>query len=262
VDIISNRYKERHEDKVRVNDETAKALAAKKYWQTHDFDPVACRFYDAAKEARFQAKKRELDGRHGAGWEMQLPPRARNSEGMTCDIISMQPKAVGGTAGEGVGASAGGVAASNIKQRMERQQQEASVISQSLSETRNLNRNSATRHKHMHGYNNGFDLIDGKPFMGRGGHVKAALRLTEGKSLWQRLEESASFCGTVAMDGHCNSGNSGAGGEGGGSSNKNQQEREQQPRPRPASSAEQEREQQPRPRPASSADHVDSFRVL
>lgn len=31
--------------------------AAKKYWETHDYDPFTCTYYDEDKEAAFQALK-------------------------------------------------------------------------------------------------------------------------------------------------------------------------------------------------------------
>ena len=38
--IVSNKYLEHHDTKVRTDEEVQKAEAAKKYWNTHNFDPL------------------------------------------------------------------------------------------------------------------------------------------------------------------------------------------------------------------------------
>lgn len=48
--IITGRYLEYHEDKLKADQEIQRAEAAYKYWQTHNFDPVMCKNYDADKE--------------------------------------------------------------------------------------------------------------------------------------------------------------------------------------------------------------------
>ena len=51
--IITGRYLEYHEDKLKADQEIQRAEAAHKYWQKHDFDPLLCRNYDEAKEKEF-----------------------------------------------------------------------------------------------------------------------------------------------------------------------------------------------------------------
>ena len=48
--IISNRYLELHDEKMQVDQEVQRLDAAKKYWKTHDFDPVNGEYYDPDKE--------------------------------------------------------------------------------------------------------------------------------------------------------------------------------------------------------------------
>ena len=51
--IVSNKYLEHHDAKVKTDEEVQKSEAAQKYWKTHDFDPISCNYYDAEKEEKF-----------------------------------------------------------------------------------------------------------------------------------------------------------------------------------------------------------------
>ena len=54
-DVLSNRYREGHDAKVALETEVQRRTAAKKYWETHDYDPFTCTYLDDDKEAAFQA---------------------------------------------------------------------------------------------------------------------------------------------------------------------------------------------------------------
>ena len=51
--VVTGRYLELHEDKLKADQEIQRAEAAYKYWQNHNFDPVVCKLYDADKEKVF-----------------------------------------------------------------------------------------------------------------------------------------------------------------------------------------------------------------
>lgn len=51
--IITGRYLEAHDDKIKVDQEIQRAEAAQKYWQTHNFDPLTCSLYDPSAEKNF-----------------------------------------------------------------------------------------------------------------------------------------------------------------------------------------------------------------
>ena len=44
--IISNRYLELHDEKIDVDKDIERLNAAKKYWKTHNFDPINVEYYD------------------------------------------------------------------------------------------------------------------------------------------------------------------------------------------------------------------------
>ena len=57
--IVSNKYLEHHDKKVVADEQISRAEAAQKYWKTHDFDPVNCKYYNDDKEVTFHGKRDE-----------------------------------------------------------------------------------------------------------------------------------------------------------------------------------------------------------
>ena len=55
--IVSNKYLEHHDLKVVANEQIMRSEAAQKYWKTHDFDPVNCKYYADGKETDFHSKR-------------------------------------------------------------------------------------------------------------------------------------------------------------------------------------------------------------
>lgn len=51
--IITNRYLELHDAKLKTDNEIQKYEAAMKYWKTHEFDPINIKYYDNEKEDKF-----------------------------------------------------------------------------------------------------------------------------------------------------------------------------------------------------------------
>ena len=58
-DLLSNKYKERHEEKVVLNNEIQKLNAAKKYWERNKYNPILVKYNDNDKEGEYQKKKNE-----------------------------------------------------------------------------------------------------------------------------------------------------------------------------------------------------------
>lgn len=51
--IVSNKYLENHDTKIVDDDKILRNEAAIKYWKTHDFDVVNCKYYDKEKEDEY-----------------------------------------------------------------------------------------------------------------------------------------------------------------------------------------------------------------
>ena len=48
--MVTNRYLQHHEEKMNLNEDILRAEAAKTYWKTREFDPIAVTYVDQEKE--------------------------------------------------------------------------------------------------------------------------------------------------------------------------------------------------------------------
>jgi hypothetical protein len=87
--IITNRYLEFHDDKVAADEQILRAEAAKKYWKTHDFDPLNCQYYDEEKESEFKVKRANQAKEHGKDQVKKLPLSVQN-EGLMYNPVNMK----------------------------------------------------------------------------------------------------------------------------------------------------------------------------
>lgn len=87
--IVTNQYLEHHDSKLTADEKVLRAEAAKKYWKTHNFDPVTCRYYDQKKEDEFKAKNAEMAKTHGLDQVKKLPITVQN-EGLMYNPVNMK----------------------------------------------------------------------------------------------------------------------------------------------------------------------------
>ena len=71
--VISNRYLELHDEKLKVDQEIQRAEAAFRYWKTHQFDPVTCSMYDPKVEEQFSKTRHDEAIIHGKDQVKKLP---------------------------------------------------------------------------------------------------------------------------------------------------------------------------------------------
>ena len=70
---MTNKYLQMNDAKVATNDEIMRAEAAKRFWNTHEYDHVVGKFYDAAKEKKF-VDERDAEAKiHGKDYCKKLP---------------------------------------------------------------------------------------------------------------------------------------------------------------------------------------------
>ena len=72
-DVVTNRYLEHHDEKMDVNHDILKTEAAKKYWKTRDFDPIAATYVDEDKEKTFLEDREAKAKIHGKDQVKKLP---------------------------------------------------------------------------------------------------------------------------------------------------------------------------------------------
>lgn len=66
-----------------------RAEAATKYWKTHSFDPVNCKYYNDDKEADFVLKRDEYAKIHGQDEVKKLPFTVQN-DGLMYNPVNMK----------------------------------------------------------------------------------------------------------------------------------------------------------------------------
>lgn len=86
---MTNKYLEHHDDKVVGDEVVLRAEAAKKYWKTHDFDIVNCKYYEDSKEKEFDQKRIEEMKTHGQDQVKKLPITVQN-EGLMYNPVNMK----------------------------------------------------------------------------------------------------------------------------------------------------------------------------
>merc|ERR1712039_1126211 len=91
-DILSNKYADAHDDKIALEAEINRRVAAKKYWETHDYDMMSGEFVDPAKEQQMQQKQKDSEEAQSMLSFNRLPPSLQKGEGYVYDITSHQVK--------------------------------------------------------------------------------------------------------------------------------------------------------------------------
>jgi len=87
--VVTNKYTQNHDNKVKCNDEIMKAEAAKSYWKRNDFDPIRGQFYDQTKENGFVGAREAESQIHGQDYCKKLPITVQN-DGLMYNPINMK----------------------------------------------------------------------------------------------------------------------------------------------------------------------------
>ena len=91
-DILSNRYVEKHDEKVKLEREIQRRSAAAKYWETHDYEPLLGHYLMPEKEEMFQEFMTTELAKQPMKSFNRLPPSLQKGEGFVYDITTHQVK--------------------------------------------------------------------------------------------------------------------------------------------------------------------------
>lgn len=83
-----DRFLENHDERVLEEQRLRREQAAATYSRTHDYNPIAGRYYDDEKERRFIDTRERLEALQGQAQQHRLPPSIRYGEGNEYDIIN------------------------------------------------------------------------------------------------------------------------------------------------------------------------------
>jgi len=87
-DILTNMYRDHHGARSQWEAEQARCSVVDKYWETHDFDPLTCSYYDGEKEDFYQKRLKEMLLTQGTNAINKLPPTLAASESLMYDICT------------------------------------------------------------------------------------------------------------------------------------------------------------------------------
>lgn len=87
-DILSNEFINEPEKMKKEEYESLKKHVLKKYWETHDYDPIRGKYYDPIKEKKFRSQREMIKSIHGVSTKLNLPPSIKFSEGKMYNIIN------------------------------------------------------------------------------------------------------------------------------------------------------------------------------
>ena len=86
--IINNYFFDNHDEKIIKEYERFKGNTIDRYWNTHDYDLIRGKFYDADKEQRFLEQRGVLTKVHGSAKNNKIPAAIRYSDGSAYDIVN------------------------------------------------------------------------------------------------------------------------------------------------------------------------------
>ncbi len=73
-DVITNKYKENHKEKLEADVKCHKMHAAREYWKRRDYDHVIGKYIDENKEKAFIHKRSQTAENWGKDASKRLPP--------------------------------------------------------------------------------------------------------------------------------------------------------------------------------------------
>jgi len=159
--ILSNRYVEKHDEKVKLEWEIQRRSAAVKYWETHDFEPLLGHYLQPDKEAAYQGAIDDELSRQPMKSFNRLPPSLQKGEGFVYDITTHQVKNDGLYSKEVEKQMAKLGRDAQTWERNEKMRN-AGLEKQMLADTRAINRSSHTRY--VDTFRHGFNIVDHRDY--------------------------------------------------------------------------------------------------
>ncbi|CAN0486543.1 unnamed protein product, partial [Ectocarpus sp. 12 AP-2014] len=186
VDVLSNRFLEKHEERMTEEKRFLRERAEEKYRRTHDYNIIAGAYYDQDKERKFVNSRDKLLTMQGRAQQYRLPPSVRYGEGNGYNIINQQqPKKTV------VDMTSASVQDRGLSKRTRGRQTYEDNIRQheraaAASEQRTLNRPSHMRHVEL--LRTGHNVVSNQDFAGREGKPPPQPRAKPPKPVWDRLK--------------------------------------------------------------------------
>jgi hypothetical protein len=194
---------------VRVQQEAADTQQFIKgaYERTHNYNPVAVRYYDDAKEQQYQQVRDKQAAVHGQAQQAKLPASVKNGDGRQYDIISKAAKSSTKTTADAATSSA---ASSVSKRAAGRQLAQKSIEDRQAREAvaadkRALLRSSYTRY--AADTSKGYNPITNEDYHGCNARVAPRGRNSEPAAPWEVLHDTKKAGDSTTINKHSGSSN-------------------------------------------------------
>jgi len=183
--IVSNKYHSEHDAKSKKVHNEAKSKAEKKFWATHNFDPISVSYFDKGKEKKFQEMRSMLEKGYGMDQTEFLPESTKLSEGRLYNIVNQKVKHAVRLREKEMkdNRRVQSKARATEFEVLQKQRQKEEY---DLTQTRSFNRVSLKREAHRH---RGYDALTNQPFCGVGSKPLAPARKPPARHMWERADD-------------------------------------------------------------------------
>lgn len=193
-DIVSNKYGSDHDGRSTRDRTEAKQKAQRRFWETHDYDPVVGKYHDPSKEREFAKQRGELAQCAGDGRAARLPPAVRYCEGSAYDIVSNvvrdaeKLEIAKGVGNRSLNSKKGPSVERALRERVQARDE--------LQKERALTRFSRTaeQREREEGRHHGYDVLSHLSHHGRDAAPEAPPRLRRQQPAFDRLEQTGATC--------------------------------------------------------------------
>ncbi|KAL1500218.1 hypothetical protein AB1Y20_012887 [Prymnesium parvum] len=181
--ILSNKYREEHEDKMLLEREVQRRTAARKYWETHDYDPLTGRYLDAHKEQAYVKTIEDELTKQPMKQYNRLPPSLQKGEGHVYDITThvIKNKDLYDRKQAAEQAWFDSYSSSWIRDEEARHR---SAQRQQLDDQRSINR--AAHERYMESYQYGYNIVDQRDYRNPETYMPPPLTKPK-RTLWETV---------------------------------------------------------------------------
>merc|ERR1711907_267043 len=189
--VGTNKFLDKHEEKVEAEKQEARHTAVKAFWKTHNYDPLTIKYYDESKEDEYWRQHHESEKTQGQSIAENIrrnAPTAHLAEGNLYDPITCQPKNEDAITQLHRLEQGKAEFTQGVLQRVGNYLQNEDDF-QLVQDDRALNRTKWKKFEDDHSH--GFDIVNNVPHFGRGAAHKNLPKARPDATMWEQINEAA-----------------------------------------------------------------------
>ena len=173
------------EEKRACEKKESRERSMKKYWKTHNYDPIRVSYCDGKKEKEYQTMRSELEKTHGKSSLEFLPRSSKLSEGNLYNVVNHEIKHEERYR-DRVSRDTRRIQSKERASRFEKMQKKKLQVKADMDSQRSFNRISPKRETQQR--HRGFDPITNQSFEGFNRKHLHPPRKTDSPPLWMKLK--------------------------------------------------------------------------